>query len=95
MTGHPCTWTLRAGEIIPGACPECGHSALAHIGVDHCPVCELIYQATPQFRAQERRKRGMPVLLGLLDEAAPGLPISFPSSAFRVCSTARYWTRAA
>jgi predicted RNA-binding Zn-ribbon protein involved in translation (DUF1610 family) len=57
--GQFCTWKLQPGDAtVRGVCPECGHSSLAHIGVGHCPVCELVYQATPQFRRQQERIHG-------------------------------------
>jgi hypothetical protein len=70
-----CTWTpheagqgydgqgrpwMRSAWSASDPCPECGHSPLVHIGVEHCPVCELVYQATPQFRRQEVRRQGYP-----------------------------------
>lgn len=53
-----CTWHPAAGDILCQPCPDCGHSDLAHIGVAHCPVCELVYQATPAFRQREMRIHG-------------------------------------
>ena len=38
----PCTYRPLAGEILATACVECGHALALHIGVDHCPVCELV-----------------------------------------------------
>ncbi|NUP39506.1 MAG: hypothetical protein HOY76_21465 [Streptomyces sp.] len=37
-----CTYQPVAGEILATACAECGHALALHIGVDHCPVCELV-----------------------------------------------------
>jgi uncharacterized Zn finger protein (UPF0148 family) len=37
-----CTTTPRAGDRIAAPCPDCGHATVLHIGVDHCPVCELV-----------------------------------------------------
>lgn len=45
---HPAISAWPAGH----PCPVCGHSDLVHIGVEHCPVCELACQATPQYRRQ-------------------------------------------
>ena len=53
-----CTWQAPAGRRIGDPCPECGHSDVVHVGTDHCPVCELVYQATPQFRRQQERIHG-------------------------------------
>lgn len=39
-------------------CPECGHSGLVHVGTDHCPVCELIWQTTRLWRQQQVRING-------------------------------------
>jgi hypothetical protein len=61
MTGQFCTWTPPPGWVTGTPCPDCGHADLGHIGVDHCPVCELVYQATPQFRRLQERihRRGV------------------------------------
>lgn len=38
--------TVNPGDHLPaGTCDQCGHALLAHIGVDHCPVCELVNTA--------------------------------------------------
>jgi hypothetical protein len=60
--GQFCRWVPVIGSRKPDdmRCPECGHSDLIHIGTDHCPVCELLYQATPQFRRQQMRIAGIP-----------------------------------
>jgi hypothetical protein len=62
--GELCTWHPAAGRVIGHPCPVCGHSDLVHIGVDHCPVCELVYQATPQYRRQQERIHGYSHPLG-------------------------------
>lgn len=56
-----CQWRGYAGYVVGGKCPECGHAVVVHIGVEHCPVCELVYQASPRFRRQQMRLAGMPV----------------------------------
>lgn len=34
---------LAPGDVLPWRpCPDCGHTGLVHVGVDHCPVCELV-----------------------------------------------------
>lgn len=38
-----CTYQPLPGEILKGACQECGHAFVLHIGVEHCPVCELVH----------------------------------------------------
>lgn len=38
-----CTYQPVPGEVVKAACPECGHSFALHIGVEHCPVCELAH----------------------------------------------------
>jgi hypothetical protein len=58
--GEFCTWLALPGWVAGHPCPVCGHADLVHIGVDHCPVCELVWQATPMFRRQEERRRGRP-----------------------------------
>jgi hypothetical protein len=45
--GGFCHWKPLAGHELGHPCPVCGHSDLVHIGTEHCPVCELVYQATP------------------------------------------------
>lgn len=37
-----CTYQPLPGEILKGACQECGHAFVLHVGVEHCPVCELV-----------------------------------------------------
>ncbi len=37
-----CSYRPVAGEILATACVECGHALALHIGVDQCPVCELV-----------------------------------------------------
>lgn len=37
-----CTYRPVTGEVLKTACPECGHALALHIGVEHCPVCELV-----------------------------------------------------
>lgn len=37
-----CTYQPLPGEVLKTACPDCGHAAVLHIGVEHCPVCELV-----------------------------------------------------
>lgn len=36
-----CAYQPAAGEILATVCVECGHALALHIGVEHCPVCEL------------------------------------------------------
>lgn len=36
-----CTHHPAAGDVLATACAECGHALMLHIGVEHCPVCEL------------------------------------------------------
>jgi len=55
-----CTWKLLAGSRIGSACPACGHSDLGHVGTKHCPVCELVWQASPQGRRKLMRIAGIP-----------------------------------
>jgi len=65
--GQFCTWkppgpasVAGIALVVTGECPECGHSAPVHVGTDHCPVCELVWQATPAFRRQQQRVSGIP-----------------------------------
>lgn len=37
-----CTYRPLPGEVLTTACPECGHLVAMHVGVEHCPVCELV-----------------------------------------------------
>lgn len=50
--GHApyCTKIPRPGDRLTDACPDCGHATVLHLGVDHCPVCELV--------ARNERARG-------------------------------------
>lgn len=43
----------------PAECPQCGHSTLAHVGVEKCPVCVLIYHGTEQWRRMQARLHGL------------------------------------
>ena len=45
-----CTYQPVPGEILKGACQEYGHTFVLHVGVEHCPVCELV-QHNRQVRA--------------------------------------------
>ena len=45
-----CTYRPLPGEVLKTACPDCGHAAVLHVGVEHCPVCELV-QHNRQMRA--------------------------------------------
>lgn len=40
------------GDILGAACSNCGHSTALHVGVEHCPVCELVDMAK-RFRESE------------------------------------------
>lgn len=40
-TTKPVPGTFLTLPTLVNPCPDCGHAALLHIGVDHCPVCEL------------------------------------------------------
>ena len=78
----------RTGEMLDAILTDSGRSAEARLQAamraffrsecDEAPLRRALGDAAAVYavssRARERRKRGMPVLLGLLDEAAPGLP---------------------
>jgi hypothetical protein len=74
--GEHCTWQTPAGWRLGHPCPVCGHSDLVHIGTDHCPVCELVYQATPQFCGQQEQRQGgwQPLGRGWRRWPQPGAP---------------------
>jgi hypothetical protein len=38
----PTPGTLLAPATLAAPCAHCGHATVLHIGVDHCPVCELV-----------------------------------------------------
>lgn len=38
-----CTSRPKPGAMLAGACEECGHALVLHIGVEHCPVCEMVH----------------------------------------------------
>jgi hypothetical protein len=57
--------TLAPGDFMPWKpCPICQHTLLAHVGVDHCPICELVAHAEQQRDAE-------PEELELVAEPAP------------------------
>ena len=37
-----CRYGPFPGSHLGSPCPHCGHCAALHMGVDHCPVCELV-----------------------------------------------------
>jgi hypothetical protein len=50
-----CTTVPRTRDRLTDACPECGHATVLHLGVGHCPVCELV---ALNERAREGLVRG-------------------------------------
>ncbi|MER6980153.1 hypothetical protein [Streptomyces carpinensis] len=38
-----CSSRPVPGQLLTAACGECGHAQVLHIGVEHCPVCELVH----------------------------------------------------
>jgi len=48
-----CMYQPVPGEVLKAACLECGHAVALHIGVEHCPVCELV-ERNRQARAAIR-----------------------------------------
>ncbi|MGW4042961.1 hypothetical protein [Streptomyces sp. NPDC004721] len=38
-----CSYQPVPGEFLSAACVECGHALVLHIGVEHCPVCEMVH----------------------------------------------------
>jgi hypothetical protein len=36
-----CTHRPLPGQLLTAGCPDCGHALIVHIGVEHCPVCEM------------------------------------------------------
>ncbi|MGW2692351.1 hypothetical protein ACWC3Y_10875 [Streptomyces sp. NPDC001296] len=38
-----CAYRPVPGEMLTAACVECGHALVLHVGVEHCPVCELVH----------------------------------------------------
>ena len=41
-TGSYCATKPLSGAFLVDPCPDCGHANVLHVGVDHCPVCELL-----------------------------------------------------
>lgn len=41
-TTTPVPGTYLTPVTLTAPCPDCGHATVLHIGVDHCPVCELV-----------------------------------------------------
>lgn len=39
---RPAPGTLQTLADLMAHCSMCGHARVLHIGVDHCPVCELV-----------------------------------------------------
>lgn len=49
-----CTRPPAAGEYLSAACGTCGHAVVLHVGVEHCPVCELVdLNTTARTRVQQ------------------------------------------
>ena len=48
-----CTRNPKPGEKIDGACPECTHALLGHVGTPGCAVCRLV-SAAGQFEKWAR-----------------------------------------
>jgi hypothetical protein len=40
--GSYCNQRPVPGEYVGAGCGQCGHALVLHIGVTHCPVCELV-----------------------------------------------------
>lgn len=53
-----CEWHAPTGWKLGTLCPECGHSDLVHVGTKHCPVCELVWQASRAGRLHLARVEG-------------------------------------
>ncbi|MEZ0089948.1 hypothetical protein [Streptacidiphilus sp. EB129] len=78
------TLTLAPGDFMPWKpCTECGHTMLVHIGVDHCPVCELVSFAEQQRGDGPAEERGAKVG-GFVHLIAPGRLGCIPSMVYRV-----------
>ena len=68
-----CTYRPLPGEVLKSACPDCGRAVALHIGVEHCPVCELVQRnrqaaadvaefrrlLDPRVREQEARRAAL------------------------------------
>ncbi|MFJ2630848.1 hypothetical protein ACIO6U_02640 [Streptomyces sp. NPDC087422] len=37
-----CTAKPQRGDHLTAPCADCGHATVLHVGVTHCPVCELV-----------------------------------------------------
>lgn len=54
MTGADyCTRKPVPGQVIGAGCEDCGHAMVLHVGVDHCPVCELVHFNQQLYRIVE------------------------------------------
>lgn len=52
-TTKPLPGTYLTLATVTAPCVDCGHATVVHIGVDHCPVCELVaYNATARAAAE-------------------------------------------
>lgn len=70
-----CSYRPVPGEVLKTACPMCGHAFALHIGVEHCPVCELVHlnqQAREASVTREQVVRGEKSINAF--RAARGLP---------------------
>lgn len=37
-----CRRQPTSGSYLGDKCDDCGHALVAHAGVEHCPVCEMV-----------------------------------------------------
>lgn len=37
-----CTRKPVPFAYLSDGCPDCGHAIVLHVGVNHCPVCEMV-----------------------------------------------------
>ncbi|MFE9448283.1 hypothetical protein [Streptomyces sp. NPDC006739] len=42
LAPRTCAAAPVPGESPGTPCADCGHAVLLHVGVDHCPVCEML-----------------------------------------------------
>lgn len=54
-----CATKPLPGSFLTESCADCGHSAVLHVGVDHCPVCEAVdlNQQSRRFLDPRERER--------------------------------------
>jgi hypothetical protein len=67
-------------------CRACGHVGIAHVGVDHCPVCELVALAEQQ---RNQLKQDAPVKAETLPKVGETVHVWRPNDVLGGCAPLR------